>query len=62
METWILGTVAHEPQCGHVRQEMGICKLELFRFSYVCVYVFDILLRVGKELDISPFWDGGEAD
>lgn len=54
--------MTHEPQCGHVRQEMGICKLELFRFSYVCVYVFDILLRVGKELDISPFWDGGEGD
>lgn len=43
--------MAHGPQCGHEGQEIGICELELFRFSCICMHscmrvctVFDILL------------------
>lgn len=59
--------MAHEWQCGHVRQEMGICKLELFKLSYVyacmymCMYnIWHFTSRAGRELDISPIlgWGG----
>lgn len=62
-----LECMAQEPQWDNVRQEMGICKLELFRsYVYISMYVYmyvsiwHFTSRVGRELDIPQLWDGGE--
>ena len=54
-----LGCMVQEPQRGREGQEMGICPLELFRFSYACMHVhtvFNILLAEEGETWIFPQW------
>lgn len=55
-----LGCVAQEPQCGHVRQEMEICKLELFRF-YVCIYLTFLLAEQAENWTFPHLWNGTEV-